>query len=71
MQFCDSKKFWEQFGTFNYTYTDDKVDIKSDFDELACLDKAVQRNILELTDKAIALTDEKINFCDGVKGIGL
>lgn len=71
LQFCDSKKFWEQFGTFNYTYTDDKVDIKSDFDELACLDKAVQRNILELTDKAIALTDEKINFCDGFKVIGL
>ena len=70
LQFCDSKKFWEQFGTLNYTYTD-KVDIQSDFDKLACLDKEVQRNILELTDKAIAFADEKINFCDGFKVIGL
>lgn len=70
LQFCDSKKFWEQFGTLSYTYTD-KVDIQSDFDKLACLDKEVQRNILELTDKAIAFADDKISFCDGFKVIGL
>lgn len=70
LQFCDSKKFWEQFGTFSYTSTD-KVDIQSDFDKLACLDKEVQRNILELTDKAIAFADDKISFCDGFKVVGL
>ncbi len=70
LQFCDSKKFWEQFGTFSYTSTD-KVDIQSDFDRLACLDKEVQRNILELTDKAIAFADDKISFCDGFKVVGL
>ena len=70
LQFCDSKKFWEQFGTFSCTSTD-KVDIQSDFDKLACLDKEVQRNILELTDKAIAFADEKISFCDGFKVVGL
>lgn len=70
LQFSDSKKFWEQFGTLSYTSTD-KVDIQSDFDRLACLDKEVQRNILELTDKAIAFADDKISFCDGFKVIGL